>query len=231
MSEITLYEAQKKKMEGLCDEHKLVYRFRKDKYPITFTISPMGGMEAQLTMLENVEDVGYRSPEAKMTWIFEDGNLTTKVSGGTFTISKALRTKIEAILLKMISFWQQYFFRDVIEKGSLRSGFMPVIDEAEAEDDDAEVDAAEDEEDEEDQEDQEEELEEEDDADVQAAAAIVRAENKASISLLQRRMNIGYAKASRLMDALETRGIVGPFNGSGPREVLSADEPEDEAAE
>ena len=214
MSEITMYEAQKKKMEGLCDEHKLVYRFRKDKYPITFTISPMGGMEAQLTMLENVEDVGYRSPEAKMTWIFEDGTLTTKVSGGTFTISKALRTKIEAILLKMISFWQQYFFRDVIEKGNLRRGFMPVIDEAEAEDDEA--DASEEEEDPE-EEDSEEELEEEDDADVQAAADIVRAENKASISLLQRRMNIGYAKASRLMDALESRGIVGPFNGSGPR--------------
>ncbi len=225
MSEITLYEAQKKKMEGLCDEHKLVYRFRKDKYPITFTISPMGGMEAQLTMLENVEDVGYRSPEAKMTWIFEDGTLTTKVSGGTFTISKALRTKIEAILLKMISFWQQYFFRDVIEKGSLRRGFMPVIDEAEAEDDEA--DASEEEEDPE-EEDSEEELEEEDDADVQAAADIVRAENKASISLLQRRMNIGHAKASRLMDALESRGIVGPFNGSGPREVLPADVPEDE---
>lgn len=32
MSEISMYEAQKKKMQGLCDEHDLVYRFEKDRY-------------------------------------------------------------------------------------------------------------------------------------------------------------------------------------------------------
>ena len=39
MSEISMYEAQKKKMEGLCEEHDLTYRFQKDTYPPTFTIS------------------------------------------------------------------------------------------------------------------------------------------------------------------------------------------------
>ena len=87
MSEISMYEAQKKKMEGLCEEHDLTYRFQKDTYPPTFTISPIQGMDAQLSMLENVEEVGYRSPDASMTWIFEDGVLETKVTGGTFTIS------------------------------------------------------------------------------------------------------------------------------------------------
>lgn len=109
MSEISLYEAQVKKMQGLCDEHDLVYRFKKDSYPITFTIKPAQDMGAQMTMLENVEEVGYRSPDASMTWIFEDGTLTTKVQGGTFTIGKTLRTKIESILVKMINYWQQYF--------------------------------------------------------------------------------------------------------------------------
>ena len=129
MSEISMYEAQKKKMQGLCDEHDLVYRFEKDRYPIIFTIKPVQGMDAQISMLENVEEVGYRSPDASMSWIFEDGGLDTKVTGGTFTISKTLRTKIESILVKMITYWQQYFFRDVLEKGALRSGLMPVIDE------------------------------------------------------------------------------------------------------
>ena len=87
MSEISMYEAQKKKMEGLCEEHDLTYRFQKDTYPPTFTISPIQGMDAQLSMLENVEEAGYISPEAKMTWIFKDGSLETKVTGGTFTIS------------------------------------------------------------------------------------------------------------------------------------------------
>lgn len=228
MSEITLYEAQKKKLQGLCDEHELSFRFRKDSYPITLTISPLQGMDAQMSMLENVEEVGYRSPDSTMTWIFEDGNLTTKVSGGTFTISKVLRTKIESVLLKMISYWQQYFFRDVIEKDALRKGMMPVINEDEAndlpdgaeplEEDEVEDDGGPDE-------------ISEDNPDIKAAIAIVRAENKATTSLLQRRMGIGYAKAARIMDALEELGVVGPYQGGEPREVLPADEPEDESEE
>lgn len=173
MSEISMYEAQKKKMQGLCDEHDLVYRFEKDKYPIIFTIKPVQGMDAQISMLENVEEVGYRSPDASMSWIFEDGGLDTKVTGGTFTISKTLRTKIESILVKMITYWQQYFFRDVMEKGALRAGLMPVIDEDEVTDDEEPEEADDDTEDEEfpdiDL----------DDPEVQQATAIVRAENKA----------------------------------------------------
>lgn len=127
MSEISLYEAQVKKMQGLCDEHDLVYRFQKDRYPITFTITPASRVDAQMSMLENVEEVGYRSPDSSMTWIFEDGTLTTKVQGGTFTIGKALRTKIESILVKMINYWQQFFFRDIIEKKVLSEKDMPKI--------------------------------------------------------------------------------------------------------
>lgn len=137
MSEISMYEAQKMKLQGLCDEHDLVFRFIKDRYPITLTIKPVQGMDAQISMLENVEEVGYRSPDASMTWIFEDGVLETKVTGGTFTISKTLRGKIENVLVKMIAYWQQYFFRDVMEKNALRPGVMPVIDEDEADDSEA----------------------------------------------------------------------------------------------
>jgi len=43
---------------------------------------------------------------------------------------------------------------------------------------------------------------------------------RASASLLQRRLSIGYARAARILDELEVRGIVGPAEGSKPREVL-----------
>lgn len=258
MSEISSYEAQVKKMQGLCEEHDLVYRFRKDRYPMTFTIKPSRSMDAQMSMLENVEDVGYRSPDASMTWIFDDGVLETKVRGGTFTISKTLRTKIENILIKMIAFWQQYFFRNVIENGSLTKQAMPRIDDEELWPADAEPFG----EDEENADDDGSEAEETADSDGEAesgdlddaselpdgghqeaagdalvgleeqeiseATRIVRAANRASCALLQRQMNIRGSKAQRLLEALETLGVIGPYNGSKPRAVLPYDEPDDE---
>ncbi|MCC6802210.1 MAG: DUF87 domain-containing protein [Anaerolineae bacterium] len=53
------------------------------------------------------------------------------------------------------------------------------------------------------------------------AVEMVRRLNKASVSLLQRRLRIGYTRAARLIDMMEERGIVGPATeGSKPREVL-----------
>ena len=46
------------------------------------------------------------------------------------------------------------------------------------------------------------------------------AEGKASTSLLQRRLRLGYTRAARMIDILETRGMVGPADGARPREVL-----------
>ena len=47
----------------------------------------------------------------------------------------------------------------------------------------------------------------------------VRAQQKASTSLLQRRFGIGYSRATHLIDALEDDGIIGPANGAKPRDV------------
>ncbi len=53
-----------------------------------------------------------------------------------------------------------------------------------------------------------------------SAVEIVRQTRRASTSSLQRRLRIGYTRAARLMDILEEKGIVGPPNGSEPREIL-----------
>lgn len=59
-----------------------------------------------------------------------------------------------------------------------------------------------------------------DDPLVWEAAEIVVSSNLGSTSNLQRRLKVGYARAGRIMDALEEKGVVGPPNGSKPREVL-----------
>ncbi len=53
----------------------------------------------------------------------------------------------------------------------------------------------------------------------QAVQIVVEAK-QASVSLLQRRMRVGYTRAARLVDSMEARGVVGPYEGSKPREVL-----------
>ena len=52
---------------------------------------------------------------------------------------------------------------------------------------------------------------------------------KASASLLQRRFRLGYNRAARIIDLLEDRGVIGPQNGSKPREVLVKLEPKEES--
>jgi len=54
----------------------------------------------------------------------------------------------------------------------------------------------------------------------QAAVEFVVGEGEASVSGLQRRFKIGYARAGRLIDAMEQRGVVGPHVGPKPREVM-----------
>lgn len=60
-----------------------------------------------------------------------------------------------------------------------------------------------------------------DDADmILKCIEVIRMESKASVSLLQRRLKIGYSRATRIMEVLEQRKIVGPSKGAEPRDIL-----------
>lgn len=70
-----------------------------------------------------------------------------------------------------------------------------------------------------------------DDELVAQAVEVVQSAGKASASLLQRRLRIGYARAARMLDILEDKGIVGPGEGAKPREVYGVTAGEDEGQE
>jgi len=60
------------------------------------------------------------------------------------------------------------------------------------------------------------------------AVELILATGQASVSILQRRMRLGYTRAARLIDQMEAEGIVGPYQGSKPREILVDRPGEDE---
>ena len=55
---------------------------------------------------------------------------------------------------------------------------------------------------------------------MEQALEVIASAGKASASYLQRKLKIGYNRAARLVEEMEQRGIVGPANGSKPREIL-----------
>ena len=176
MSEIDKYKDQKQKLENLCNEHDLTFRFDHDSYPLMMSIRPLQGVYAKISMLEEAED-------------------------------------------------GQYFFRSVMETHAIKRGLMPVIDE------DEEKTAAGPLSDEElGQLNDEENPGENDgtpDEDLLAEATkLVRIENKCTLSLLQRRLRVSYAKGLHILDLLEERGVVGSVGENGKREVLPYDVPE-----
>ena len=53
-----------------------------------------------------------------------------------------------------------------------------------------------------------------------AAVDVILETGQASVSFLQRRLKLGYARAARIVDEMEERGIIGPYEGAKPRQLL-----------
>ena len=62
--------------------------------------------------------------------------------------------------------------------------------------------------------------EEDEDEKLFEAVDVVMQTGQASASMLQRKLKLGYARAARIIDQMETRGIIGPFDGAKPRQLL-----------
>ena len=117
MKEIDKYGVLKEKLQGICNENNLTYHISNNGYPFRLTIKPVGGMDAQQTMMEGMEnpgDTGYISPDASLVFAYRDGDLTYKISE-TWTISANLFNKLKNLFQKLHAMWMQYFYRDVYE--------------------------------------------------------------------------------------------------------------------
>lgn len=121
MTEINKYIALKEKLQGVCDENNLVFSIQNSRYPFRLIIRPASGMDAQLDMLEGIEDdaeTGYISPDASLVFVYRDGEIAYKISE-TWTISENLFNKLKNLCKKMSAFWMAYFFREVSKYGNL----------------------------------------------------------------------------------------------------------------
>jgi len=239
MSENSKYEGYKKRLQGICDENNLVAIFKYNKYPITLTIKPLSDLYDQMSMLENIEENGYTSPDAAIVFTFKDGLLTYKTSQ-TFTIRDELFSKIKNLFKNMHYTWLQFFFREVVERSLLTRHQMPRIDDENNDSmenaeplesfDDDEIPDIDYPDDGADYEDDGEPLTTESPL-VLKATKIVRHENKADIDLLQRNLGITDSRAGEVLSILETLGIIGPLEKNGVHEILPSDEPDDEIME
>ena len=127
MREIDKYGVLKEKLQGICEENNLTYSIQNQKYPFLMVIKPLGGVDAQQTMLEGMDDAGgtgYISPDASLVFAYQDGDLSYKISE-TWTISENLFNKLKNLFKKMHALWMQYFFRDVYEHSP---GLIPASD-------------------------------------------------------------------------------------------------------
>jgi hypothetical protein len=224
--ESTKFEAYKKKMQNLCDENNLIFELVKHRYPISITIKSVRGLDGQMSMIEDMAEDGYRSPDARLMFYYEDGEIMKDNAGGKFGISVALEDKIKRLFKNLHFTWLQFFFRSMMERDIFgRDGItVPEIqgdedgddeDDIKIEDDDADDFPGDD--------DAPDDLSAEDKALLNRAIAIVRDAGKATMSMLQKHLKIGYAKASRMIDEMEAAGVIGPYKSGGTREVLPFD--------
>lgn len=131
-AEVIMYDAQVKKLQGICDEHDLVFKLEKEQYPIRLTISQVQKQYEQGTLMPDMKkDEEKSDPDSKMVMVFKDGHICTRFEDGTFVITDVLQTKIKNIFVKIVAYWQQFFFRNVIVNNALKKNFMPVMPDVE----------------------------------------------------------------------------------------------------
>lgn len=119
MRELDKYNVLKEKLQGVCDENNLTYSIQNMSYPFRMIIKPLGGVDAQQTMLEGMDtgETGYISPDATLVFATLDGDLSYKISE-SWTISAKLFDKLKNLFKKMDFMWTHHFHRDVIECGA-----------------------------------------------------------------------------------------------------------------
>lgn len=219
MNEAGKFEAEKAKLEKLCAENNLVFHFYPNHYPVQMVFQPMTDIDSQMSMLE--QDEPYISPDAKLTYIMQDGDIEEKTEGRT-QWPKSLKDKLLRSFKTMHLLYLEFFHRNLMERHILASSQLPQISEDDA---------------------PEEPLTDSDEAEhvtsgaentaisilTDEATNLVRMENKASAGLLERRMNVDGDMAASIIDNLIYRGVISEnCTAEGVHDVLPFDVPDDE---
>jgi len=140
MTEKGKFEVQKKKLQGICDEHNLIFKFRKDKYPIYLSIKPTNELTGQMSLLASDEDESYISQDAELIFSYKNGDLDICTKGTSFRIKESLIGKLKNLFKSMHFLWLQYFNREVLENELLSADKLPYISDEVSDSDAPDID-------------------------------------------------------------------------------------------
>lgn len=115
MTEMDKVTEQKRKLENVCEKNGLICKLECKRYPIRLTIRPAKNMDAQMSMLEQADQKGYTSPNAKVILEMIEGEVKHHFTGGDFSIGDTLLSKLKKMFRNIVIDYTQAAHRVISE--------------------------------------------------------------------------------------------------------------------
>lgn len=122
LTELDKFLEEQEKLEGFCNQEELNVHFVGNAYPMTMYITPVGGVQNQMSMLE--EEHRYTSPDAVLTLRMRDAEIEHEIRG-RFAIGDATLSKLKNAFKRLCTLWALHTHRETIALDREPAPIMP----------------------------------------------------------------------------------------------------------